>query len=135
MQFGDKIKINGKLVRGVEYRDRESVRSKYDTRTTHPKVRWKVWKEQKLSEKLKTTDCFGYSSDGFFGLPEVTAVFLGKRTLSEGETYWEDECGWVYTHKNYFPAYLVCIKGWNRIFHVKPSQVVEFGGKRRDLSV
>ncbi len=114
MKFGDKIKVYGKLMRVVEHRGVHHNTSGVRTRI----VRWKVWKECALRGLPNSV-----SNSKFFGLLEIDAVFLGNRTLSNGETYWEEDCGYVYTPKEYVEAYLVCIKGQNP-FYVQLNQII-----------
>jgi hypothetical protein len=77
IKLGDSVTFSIVLVRKEQYVQKDVYR----------KTRRKVWANKHV--------------------PETTGIIVGKRTLSNGNTSYDSDAGWMYAADEYFPAYLV----------------------------
>jgi len=78
MKTGDIIEVNNKLARVAVYKKDSEGYSR----------RWKIWEKRKRISQSKS-------------------MFLRWRALSNGESWYESECGYTYSIKESFRAALV----------------------------
>lgn len=97
LKFGDRILITNKLVR-------KQKQGTYQ-RTGYPRnVTLKVWDQQPL---MKLTE----------------VLVIGKRTLWNGEKWWEEEAGYQFNPKEKVSAYLVAEKMSRKPYYVSAASL------------
>jgi len=96
MKFGEKLTVYKGLVRVALMKQHKGQYGPW-------KRRHKEWNEKLLVEG------------------ETEVVFLGTRTLSNGVTHWESECGYLYMPEHHFKAWFVCAEN-RKPFYILPQE-------------
>jgi hypothetical protein len=96
MNIGDKLKINGRLIRRSE---RRPINDYGFTQA------WKVWKPKETKE--------------------IEVYFLGFRTLSNGKLYYDSDAGYMYGAEEYIKGIMVTKGVYSAPFFVTESQITD----------